>query len=67
MEGEERALSITAAARELGIHRDTLRRWIDKGLVQTVPRPSASPSRWTRRVHPDEIRRAKIELVKRGE
>jgi len=33
-------MSIGKAAKMLGVHRDTLRRWIDKGIVESYRTPS---------------------------
>ncbi len=36
----ERLLTISQAARRLGVHQNTLRTWADKGLVRHVKLPS---------------------------
>ena len=33
-------MQVRAAARELGVHENTLRRWADAGLIRTVRLPS---------------------------
>ena len=38
--GEPTLLSITEAAKRLGVHVSTLRRWADQGAVATVRLPS---------------------------
>ena len=40
MQDEERMLNISEAAHVLGIHKNTLRAWADKGLVPHVKLPS---------------------------
>ena len=48
-DGEEpRLLTISEAARRLGIHANTLRGWADRGLVPVVKLPSGY--RWFRAV-----------------
>jgi excisionase family DNA binding protein len=37
---QERLLTISQAAAELGVHQNTLRQWVDKGLVPAVILPS---------------------------
>ena len=49
-EDATRLLGITAAARALGIHPNTLRAWVDKGLVPSVRLPSGY-----RRFTPEQI------------
>ena len=39
-------LGINEAARQLGVHENTVRRWADQGLIRTVRLPSG-----TRRIH----------------
>jgi DNA-binding transcriptional MerR regulator len=39
-EGDGKLLTISQAARELGVHQNTLRSWVDKELVPAVILPS---------------------------
>lgn len=56
-EQEPRLLSISEAARRLGIHQDTLRAWADKGLVQHIRTLTGY-----RRFDPEEIDRVRGEM-----
>ena len=56
-------ISLTAAARLLGVHQNTLRNWADRGHVAHVRLPSGH-----RRFTVAEIRRLQDEMaVERGE
>jgi putative resolvase len=50
-------LTISEAARELGVHPNTLRGWVDRGLVPAVRLPSGH-----RRFEPEQIERIKREM-----
>ena len=52
MQEEERMLNIADAASILGVHKNTLRAWADKGLVPHVKLPSGY-----RRFRQSEMRR----------
>ena len=52
-----RLLSISEAARRLGIHQDTLRAWADKGLV-----PHIRTLTGYRRFEPEAIERVREEM-----
>ncbi|MDP9411495.1 MAG: helix-turn-helix domain-containing protein [Actinomycetota bacterium] len=54
---ELRLLTISQAARLLGVHQNTLRSWADKGLVRHVKLPSGY-----RRFTLDEIQRLRREI-----
>ncbi len=54
---EDRLLNIAEAARELGVHRNTLRTWADRGLVAHVRLPSGY-----RRFRLSELRRVAREM-----
>ena len=56
-ESEPRLLTISQAARLLGVHQNTLRSWADKGLVRHVKLPSGY-----RRFSLDEIKRLRVEI-----
>ncbi len=56
-EDELRLLTISQAARLLGVHHNTLRSWADKGLVRHVKLPSGY-----RRFTLDEIQRLRREI-----
>jgi DNA-binding transcriptional MerR regulator len=43
-------MQVGGAARELGVHENTLRRWEQRGLITTVRLPSGS-----RRCRPEDI------------
>jgi len=38
---DEKDLTVSEAARRLGIHPNTLRQWVDRGLVQAVKLPGS--------------------------
>ncbi len=57
MESPEKLLTISEAARRLGVHPNTLRTWADKGLVKTVRLPSGY-----RRFAVAEIERMRAEM-----
>jgi excisionase family DNA binding protein len=59
MTGEEEMLTIVAAARELGVHRDTVYDWIRKGRLKAVERPAVERARW-------RIPRSEIERLRAG-
>ena len=50
-------LTISEAARELGVHPNTLRGWVDRGLVPAVRLPSGH-----RRFEPEQIERIRREM-----
>ena len=50
-------LTISEAARELGVHPNTLRGWVDRRLVPAVRLPSGH-----RRFEPEQIERIKREM-----
>ena len=50
-------LTISEAARKLGVHPNTLRGWVDRGLVPAVRLPSGH-----RRFEPEQIERIKREM-----
>jgi len=50
-------LTISDAARELGVHPNTLRGWVDRGLVPAVRLRSGH-----RRFEPEQIERIKREM-----
>ena len=50
-------LTISEAARELGVHPNTLRGWVDRGLVPAVRLPSGH-----RRFEPEQIERIKQDM-----
>ena len=50
-------LTISEAARDLGIHPNTLRGWVDRGLVPVVRLPSGH-----RRFEPEQIERIRREM-----
>ncbi len=52
MENTQKLLTISQAARRLGVHPNTLRAWSDKGLVEHVKLPSGY-----RRFTPEAINR----------
>lgn len=45
---DERLLTISEAAKELGIHRDTLRKWANKGTVPHYKLPGSGYNRFSR-------------------
>ncbi len=57
MQGEDRMLTIAEAARILGVHKNTLRTWADKGIVPHVKLPSGY-----RRFRQAEMRRLAREM-----
>ena len=57
MQEEERMLNIADAASILGVHKNTLRAWADKGLVPHVKLPSGY-----RRFRLSEMRRIAREM-----
>ena len=54
-EAKRRGLSIRGMARELGIHRETVRRYIDAGS-QPTRRPPATPMAPTSDTTPDQAK-----------
>lgn len=52
-------LSTAEAARELGVHPNTLRGWVDRGLVPAVRLPSGH-----RRFLPEQIEKIKHDMFK---
>jgi excisionase family DNA binding protein len=50
-------LTVSQAAARLGVHKDTLRSWADKGLVPVVRTPTGY-----RRFDPEEIDRVADEM-----
>ena len=57
MASTERLLTITEAAKRLGVHQQTLRSWADKGLVPVVKLPSGY-----RRFEPAALDRVRAEM-----
>ncbi len=57
MQGEDRMLTIAEAAKILGIHKNTLRTWADRGMVPHVKLPSGY-----RRFRLSEMRRIAREM-----
>ncbi len=57
MEGEDRLLNIAEAAKMVGVHKNTLRAWADRGLVAHVRLPSGY-----RRFRVPELRRVAREM-----
>ena len=57
MQGEDRMLNISEAAHILGIHKNTLRAWADRGMVPHVKLPSGY-----RRFRLSEMRRMAREM-----
>ena len=53
-----RMLTITEAARELGVHQNTLRRWADAGLIPVTRLPSGY-RRWS----PEQIEQIKETML----
>lgn len=47
---DEKLLTISEAARQLGVHQNTLRTWADRGMVPVVKLPSGY-----RRFRPSDI------------
>ena len=60
--GDEEYLSISEAARRLGVHPATLRGWADKGLVPHIKLPSGY-----RRFAPSAIQTLRREMGMEGE
>lgn len=60
----ERLLSVSEAARELGVSETTIRRWADEGILRTIRLPTGG-----RRFRRDEIERMKraMGLLEGGE
>jgi len=54
---EEGHLSLTEAARRLGVPAAALRRWVGEGLVRAEPGPAGRP-----RFAPSEVERARAAL-----
>lgn len=52
-------LGIKAAAKELGVHENTLRRWADQGLIRAIRLPSG-----TRRFTHEDIRSMRRTMFK---
>ncbi len=57
MQGEDRMLNIAEAAQILGIHKNTLRTWADRGIVPHIKLPSGY-----RRFRLSEMRRMAREM-----
>ncbi len=57
MADAEKLLTISQAARRLGVHANTLRAWADKGLVEHVKLPSGY-----RRFTPEAIDRLREQM-----
>lgn len=55
---EQRNLTVTEAARRLGIHPNTLRRWVDAGVIEAVVLPSSG----FRRFKPSVVEAMKREM-----
>lgn len=53
-------LGTRAAANQLGIHENTLRRWEDRGIVRAVRLPGSS----FRRYRPEDISRLSVEMFR---
>lgn len=51
-------LTTSQAARELGVHPNTLRGWVDRGLVPAVRLPSGY-----RRFSPEQIEQVKRDML----
>jgi putative resolvase len=54
-------LTISEAAKRLGVHQNTLRSWADKGLISHVKLPSGY-----RRFRPEDIDQLKAEMSIEG-
>lgn len=52
-------LSTGEAARELGVHPNTLRGWVDRGLVPAIRLPSGY-----RRFTPEQVEKIKHDMLK---
>jgi DNA-binding transcriptional MerR regulator len=50
-------MQVRAAARELGVHENTLRRWEEAGLVNAVRLPSG-----VRRFRPEDVARLRDQI-----
>jgi excisionase family DNA binding protein len=61
MQEEERMLNIADAAAIVGVHKNTLRAWADKGLVPHVKLPSGY-----RRFRLSEMRRIARDMEQQG-
>ncbi len=57
MEQSQKPLTISEAARRVGVHANTLRSWADKGLVKAIRLPSGY-----RRFTAEEIERIRTEM-----
>ena len=55
----ERMLTVSEAARELGVNVKTLRKWADEGIV----RAAQLPGRGDRRFTPAELQRVRREVM----
>lgn len=55
--GMTRQYSVTEAARELGVHVNTLRKWVDRGQVAAIVLPSGH-RRFTR----DQLDQIKMDM-----
>ena len=53
-----RLLTITQAASELGVHPNTLRKWVDRGMVPATVLPSGY-----RRFSPEQIEQIKRQML----
>jgi excisionase family DNA binding protein len=62
-EQEPKMLTVTAAARELGISPNTLRKWTDEGRVRAGRLPGRGDRRYTR----EELARVRREVLGLGE
>lgn len=49
---ERKAVGISDAARRLGVHHNTLRKWVDRGIIPAIRLPSGH-----RRFDPNELER----------
>jgi excisionase family DNA binding protein len=60
-------LTTSAAARLLGVHRSTVARWVDAGLLPAVRLPSAGRRRGSIRIEASEIDRLRGQPRPNGE
>jgi excisionase family DNA binding protein len=54
---ERELLTVTEAAKELGVSPNTLRKWADTGVIATIRLPSGY-----RRFEPSEVRKRRQEM-----
>ncbi len=54
---DQKLLTISEAARQIGVHQNTLRGWADRGLVPVVKLPSGY-----RRFKPSDIERVREDM-----